>query len=624
METGRGFTYVGAIVVAFALALLLPSGTLATTGEQAAGAPAVITYQGYLVDSAGDPIDDQVDIRIGVYAASSGGSALWEEAHSNVDVANGYFTIYLGNLTALDAGLFDATERWLQVSVDSGDGYDDLPRQQVTSVPYALQAEKAASAPWAGLTGVPVYASRWPTWGEVTGKPSTFSPESHTHAWGDVTGVPAYTIRWATWSEVTGKPSTFPPESHTHDTRYYTESELSTSGGGGQVHWDNLAGVPAGFADGADDTGLSRPGFVTTALDTDIVKASISTIIGSDGLPVISYVKSSALYVIHCNDIACTTSASTAVTSAASFGEQRTSITIGADGYPVVSFYTSDNRLGVAFCDDVACSTSSTTSFSYGGVNGGMISSIAIGTDGYPIIGSSWEMDYLRVFHCNDADCTTATNTLVDSQFNAGSTANVSIDIGADGLPVIAYTARASKMSRTRLAHCSNVACTSSTINDVVVAPSSSEYRTNPSLTIGSDGLPIIAYRQYDLATRNGYGVAHCDDLTCASVTATTIILGLSSLDLTAITVGSDGMPIIFSHYYTGPSDSYLMATHCSNLSCTRFTSLRVGDWNGNGIAAIGIDGMPFVVAADWTGSSWNLTSVHCSNVFCTPYYRRR
>ena len=37
-------------------------------------------------------------------------------------------------------------------------------------------------------------------WGNVTGKPSTFAPATHTHAWDDVTG----------------KPSTFAPTTHTH------------------------------------------------------------------------------------------------------------------------------------------------------------------------------------------------------------------------------------------------------------------------------------------------------------------------------------------------------------------------------------------------------------------------
>ena len=35
---------------------------------------------------------------------------------------------------------------------------------------------------------------------------------------------------------------------HTHDDRYYTETELNTSGSGGQVHWDNITSKPATFA----------------------------------------------------------------------------------------------------------------------------------------------------------------------------------------------------------------------------------------------------------------------------------------------------------------------------------------------------------------------------------------
>lgn len=39
-----------------------------------------------------------------------------------------------------------------------------------------------------------------PSWGDVTGKPSTFPPAAHSHA----------------WAEVTGKPSSFPPAAHSH------------------------------------------------------------------------------------------------------------------------------------------------------------------------------------------------------------------------------------------------------------------------------------------------------------------------------------------------------------------------------------------------------------------------
>ena len=49
-------------------------------------------------------------------------------------------------------------------------------------------------------------------WNNISGKPSTFTPASHSHS----------------WSSITGKPSTFAPSSHTHDDRYYTESEMNT------------------------------------------------------------------------------------------------------------------------------------------------------------------------------------------------------------------------------------------------------------------------------------------------------------------------------------------------------------------------------------------------------------
>jgi len=41
---------------------------------------------------------------------------------------------------------------------------------------------------------VPATASRWPTWGEVTGKPSTFTPSAHTHSVADLTDPNALTF----------------------------------------------------------------------------------------------------------------------------------------------------------------------------------------------------------------------------------------------------------------------------------------------------------------------------------------------------------------------------------------------------------------------------------------------
>lgn len=42
---------------------------------------------------------------------------------------------------------------------------------------------------WSWLSSIPVYATRWPVWTEVTGKPTTFAPAAHTHTWADITGT---------------------------------------------------------------------------------------------------------------------------------------------------------------------------------------------------------------------------------------------------------------------------------------------------------------------------------------------------------------------------------------------------------------------------------------------------
>lgn len=68
-------------------------------------------------------------------------------------------------------------------------------------------------------------------WAAVTGKPSTFPPDVHTHADGSSGG----TIAWAV---ITGKPSTFAPTAHTHH----------DSGTGGTIAYADLTGKPTSLA----------------------------------------------------------------------------------------------------------------------------------------------------------------------------------------------------------------------------------------------------------------------------------------------------------------------------------------------------------------------------------------
>lgn len=78
------------------------------------------------------------------------------------------------------------------------------------SIIHVTQAEKDA---WNGKSTFDGnYAS-------LANVPSTFTPNTHTHAWGEITGKPstfAPSTHSHAWSTITNKPIAFPSETHTH------------------------------------------------------------------------------------------------------------------------------------------------------------------------------------------------------------------------------------------------------------------------------------------------------------------------------------------------------------------------------------------------------------------------
>lgn len=84
----------------------------------------------------------------------------------------------------------------------------------------AFSDEIPTSMAWDNITGAPATATRWPSWSEVTSKPSTFTPSSHTHTKSQITDFPSSmpasdVYAWAkastkpsySWSEISNKPS---------------------------------------------------------------------------------------------------------------------------------------------------------------------------------------------------------------------------------------------------------------------------------------------------------------------------------------------------------------------------------------------------------------------------------
>ncbi|GAB4424835.1 MAG: hypothetical protein OHK0015_04100 [Chloroflexi bacterium OHK40] len=145
----------GLLATTLALSIAPARANLVGQATLAAGAPGLISYQGYLEQSQGQPFSGTATFTFRIYETATGGSALWQETQSGVTVSNGYFGVLLGAQTPLDADDFAAPDRYLEVVVDTGGGPTTLPRQRLAAVPYAFQAQTAASAPWSGLSGVP-------------------------------------------------------------------------------------------------------------------------------------------------------------------------------------------------------------------------------------------------------------------------------------------------------------------------------------------------------------------------------------------------------------------------------------------------------------------------------------
>jgi hypothetical protein len=291
-----------------------------------------------------------------------------------------------------------------------------------------------------------------------------------------------------------------------------------------------------------------------------------SIAIGTGGFPVISYMDATAgaLKVAHCGNAACTSGNTlTTVDDPANTVGRYTSIAIGTDGFPVISYQDSTAlALKVAKCVNAACTGGSTITTADDPANTvGRYTSIAIGTDAFPVI--SYEdatAGALKVAKCVNAACTggSTITTVDDPADTVGS--YTSIAIGSDGFPVISYydsTAQALKVAK-----CWNAGCTTSGIS--TVDDTSNDVGAYSSIAIWTDGLPVVSY--FD-GTARALKVAKCASVGCTGTsTITTVDDPANSVGYyTSIAIGSDGCPVISYYDLTATA---LKVAKCTSHSC--------------------------------------------------------
>ena len=122
------------------------AGSLSQNVEAAAAAaiPSSFSYQGTLRDADGNLINGTVNLSLHLYGVVTGGTALYTEAFTDVNVRDGLFTVVVGDAQALPASVFNTVPLYLGIKVNND--AELLPRQRLHPVPYAMQATSAQTA----------------------------------------------------------------------------------------------------------------------------------------------------------------------------------------------------------------------------------------------------------------------------------------------------------------------------------------------------------------------------------------------------------------------------------------------------------------------------------------------
>ncbi len=102
--------------------------------------PLQISYQGYLTNAAGVPVNGTVSMTFTIYDALSGGSVLWTETQSDIPVSHGVYQVTLGAVTPI--GLSFNILYFLEIEIG---GEVLSPRRAITSVGYAFRASTVDS-----------------------------------------------------------------------------------------------------------------------------------------------------------------------------------------------------------------------------------------------------------------------------------------------------------------------------------------------------------------------------------------------------------------------------------------------------------------------------------------------
>jgi len=354
-------------------------------------------------------------------------------------------------------------------------------------------------------------------------------------------------------------------------------------------------------------------GFAFTIDSASYVGEYTSLAIGADNNPVISYhdVSNGDLKVVKCSNAICGSFNPPVTLDAMGIVGEYTSLAIGADNNPVISYHDVTNGdLKVVKCSTASCSSfNPPVTLDTTGIVG-WYTSLAIGADDNPII-SYFDLTNanLKVVQCSNASCSSFNSPVtLDATGDVGR--YTSLAIGADNNPIISYYD--SSIGDLKVVQCSTASCSSS--NTPLTLDQTGVVGQDTSLAIGADDNPIISY--FD-TSNSALKVVKCTNASCGSFNPPVTLDETGNVGkYTSLAIGADNNPVIS---YQDGANFNLKVVKCSNASCSRFNPPVILDSVGNvgkhTSVAIGADDNPVISHFDTTNGDLKVYS--CGDTEC-------
>jgi len=224
-------------------------------------------------------------------------------------------------------------------------------------------------------------------------------------------------------------------------------------------------------------------------------------VVSEAGLPIVAFqdVANDTMEIVRCTAADCSTFSIEATFGPNADIGEFVSMALGSDGRAVIAVYDAgDGNLLVARCLATDCDNgvSFETVDGTGAENVGGETSVTIGADGFPVVAyEDVATGHLLMVDCNDIACDGGNETITTLDSTINDVYDTSIITGFDGDPIVAYAADVALDGKIRIVDCDDRSCAGETPVELDTVVPTSVYA---AVALGTDGIPVVAYHDDD------------------------------------------------------------------------------------------------------------------------------